>query len=253
MISTRSPRLAALAVLAVAALATVAVLAQSQDIAATIALEGEQGSSTMKLIAGGENLRMDMGAARGEVSMVWAGGSMLMINHPQRTYMEFTQEMMEGMRAMAGRMGQQAPEADVEPPDVSGYSFGRTGATDTINGMSAFEVAVTSPDGEQGSIWMTTETDTGLFEVFAAMAGAMNKMQMPGMMGGGGNPTDALQEYTFLARAQGLPEGRVIRLATAEAGGQVVTLMGVEHGPFGPETWVAPAGYTKQQMPMMRQ
>lgn len=215
-----------------------------QEFAMDLTMEGGDAPMTMRLWAGVGPVRMDMTGEMGQVSMIWTESAMIMVMHQQRSYMEFTKEMLDGMRQMMGRMGQ---EESAEPDfDVTEWSFETTGATDTIHGMNAFEVRMTGPEGKTGSLWMTEDTDIGLFEGFARLGETFESMGMPGRR----NPMQRLREYTFYARAQGLPEGRVIRVVDGESG-TVITVGDVDKGPFAADTWSAPAGYTKQQMPMM--
>lgn len=198
----------------------------------------------LRLWAGAGPMRVDMNGDMGQMSMIWSEGTMLMVQHAQRSYMEVTREMIDRMAQMMSRMGrtpQQAPETD-----VTQWTFERSGATDTINGMSAFEVKTTGPEGQSGALWMTTDGDIGLFEALARLGETFQSMGIAGT----NNPMQRLQEYAFYARAQGLPEGRVIRVLDGKSG-TIITVTGIEMGPFAPETWAPPAEYTRQQMPMM--
>lgn len=226
----------------------VALALPQEDIGVVFDVQSEGQQMEIKVLAGAEGTRFDMmGGQRGDASMVWrTDGVMLMIMHSQQMYMEFTKEMMERMRQMMQQMGR-APEQPDEEIDVSGYTFEETGNTDTINGMDAFEVLVSGPDGEQSSLWMTTDTDTGLFEAMVRMMEPLQQMAMPGM----DNPMARFNEYEALARAQGLPDGRVIRVVDPNSGTQM-TLREVIPGPFDSSMFQAPDGYQKQQMPMMR-
>lgn len=244
MFSRRFPT--ALACLAL--LVALAPAAHAQDaVSAVLHVEGAQGMSEMKITAADENLRLDMQSPQGEASMVWAGGSMLMIMHSQRMYMEFTQEMMERMRSMMGNVPGMPDAADsgFSADDMTGVTFNRTGNTDTINGMSAFEVEVVSPDRDTASLWLTEDTDIGLFQVMARMSDALSSVTMPGMQQSGGMMQ--MNQFMGLARAQGLPDGAVVRIVNEEGGG--ITLGEVVGGPFPDSTWTAPDGYTKQSMP----
>lgn len=226
----------------------VAFALPQEDIGVVFDVESEGQQMEIKVVGGADGTRFDMmGGEGGNVSMVWrTDGVMLMIMHAQQMYMEFTKEMMERMRQMMQQMGR-APEQPDEEIDVSEYTFEETGNTDTINGMDAFEVRVSGPDAQQSSLWMTTDTDTGLFEAMVRMMKPLQEMAMPGM----DNPMASFSEYEALARAQGLPDGRVIRVVDANSG-TVMTLREVIPGPFDASMFQAPAGYQKQQMPMMR-
>lgn len=247
---SRALTLVGAAALALALLAPAAVA--QEGVAATMLIDTGHDSNEMTVTAQGENLRMDMNAGQGQMSMIWLPGRMLMVMHPQRMYMEFTEEMMKRMRDMMHNMPNM-PDAEAEVPDFSEYTFERTGNTDTINGMSAFEVSMSGPDVDgDARLWMTEDTDVGMFEVFSRMGEAMASMNLP-MMSRGDSPADALRDYMGLARAQGLPAGRVIRVVNTDNGDSVtITLQSVQHGPFGADVFAAPSDYTKQQMPMMQ-
>lgn len=247
----------ALAVVGAAAVLAAAVVpavaAPQEGVAATILMEHGGSGNEMTITAQGENLRMDMDSPRGSMSTIWLPDRMLMIMHDQKMYMEFDKAMLDRMRSMMRNMPNM-PNADTSAPDPSAYTFERTGNTDTINGMSAFEVAMSGP-GVQGEshLWMTEDADVGMFEVFSHMGQAMANMNMPFMNRGGGNPTAALSEYMDMAHAQGLPDGRVIRIVNSKDGDTTtVTLQSVEQGPIDASRFAAPAGYKKQQMPMMQ-
>lgn len=253
MRSLRRATFAAFLLSALVVLSTAPGALAQDGVAATIVVDGASGSSQMTITTQGENLRMDMAGERGDVSMMWLPDRMVMIMHPQQMYMEFDEAMMERMRGMMGNMPQHAEAAEeaAEETDFSEFSFEETGNTDVINGMNAFEVAVSGPDAEDNvNLWLTEDTDIGMFEVFAGMGAALESMNMP-MMNRGDSPAQALEDYTTLARVQGLPSGRVIRVVNPEEN-TTITLQSAEAGPFGAETWSAPEGYTKQQMPGMQ-
>ena len=67
----------------------------------------------------------------------------------------------------------------------------------------------------------------------------------------GGGPMERMRRYLQYSHANGLPQGRVLRVVS-EDGGEM-SLGQVTRGPFDPSVWKAPEGYRKQQMPMMRQ
>jgi len=237
---------ALLALLVVTATPATPAIAQD-DLAVSFTVQTGEGTMDMKTTTSADNVRVDMNSPRGEMSMIWLPDSMLMIMHSQKMYMEFTKEMMDRMRQMMGAMGGQRAQESADDFDVTQWTFERTGNTDTINGWSCFEVAMTGPEGEKGALWMTEDIDVGLFESMSRMAERMSQgLGVPGMQ----NPMGRLRDTMAYAKAQGLPEGRVVRVVN-ETENVTITLGEVTHGPFGAETWAAPAGYTKQQMPMM--
>ncbi len=222
--------------------------AAQEELAAEVLIEGTEGSSTMRVMLGSEGqLRMDMGGAQGEVSTVFKPDGMLMIMHSQKMYMEFDKEMLERMQQMMGGMGQQQME-EVDSFDPSSVTFETTGNTETINGMDSFEVLVQTEDGKTSHVWVTEEAEHGLFEVFSRMLEPLSAMRMPGM-NRGDNPMQKMRTMMQVARAQGLPDGKVIRVV---AEGSSMTLSEVTTGPLG-DVWNAPDGFQKQSMPRMGQ
>ncbi len=239
--------LAALAALVALPIATAHARQAPQEFAGDILVESGGKSSKLHVTVDAEHARMDTSSERGDVSIVYGPDSMLIIMHPRRVYMEFTREMMERMQQMMGAMGQRVQE-QAEAFDPQQVTFERTGRTDTIGEWSAFEVrAINEEDGEVTSLWLTTDAEIGLFELFGAIAGKLDSVRMPGVAGG--SPLAKLRESMRYARANGLPQGAVVRVAGKD--GATMTLEGVQPGPFDPSLWQAPAGYSKQQMPGM--
>ena len=131
--------------------------------------------------------------------------------------------------------------------DPEELQFQETGATDQIGSWSAFEVEMTDSDGNVGSLWLTTDSDIGLFEVMLRVADAASVMSSP--MGGVGMSMSFLQFQT-VAQAQGLPEGQVVRIVSDDGDGTTtITLADVQSGPLPGGTFEPPDGYTQMQMP----
>jgi hypothetical protein len=239
----RRPYVSRLAVLAL--LAAVPFVALGQDAAVNILMEGQNEDPVeMKLTLGGDMARMDFAQ---QVSMVWGPEWMRMIQHEAQVYMEFDKAMLERMRQMMGNMpGAADVESDIQDFDPASMSFERTGATETIMGLEAFEVAFSNDEGQSGSLWMSEDAEVGLFETMSRMMTHLESLAGP-MMGGGDTPTSDFRRYMALARAQGLPDGKVLRMDSLD--GVRMTMTGYESGPFGDDTWEAPAGYQKQAMP----
>lgn len=249
MIPKRSLSFLALAALFFAVAAVPPAFAQS-DVSAVMLVESDGNQQQMKISASGGNLRLDMQSPQGEASVVWTENTMLMIMHAQQMYMEFTQEMMERMRSMMGQMGNmpEAPDSVFDEDDVAQATFQVTGNTETINGRSAFEVQVTNPDGKQATLWMTEDSEVGMFEVMSRMADAFSNMALPGMQRDGAGGMAEMQRYMTLARAQGMPDGVVVRVVDPESG-SVITLTEADTSALPASTFAAPDGYTKQAMP----
>ena len=110
---------------------------------------------------------------------------------------------------------------------------------------------MTGPEGQQASLWLSTSSEVGLFEVWSRLAEHLSEVAGPMMGGGlgGRNPAAGMAKYMQLARASGLPDGRVLRMDSADGVSMVID--GWEHGPFG--NWKeAPTNYREQKMPMMQ-
>jgi len=204
----------------------------------------------MTVTVSGEMARFDIGE---QVSMVWSPDWWRMIQHENRMYMEFDKAMMERMRQMMGNMpGVPDAQAEIDDFDPANMAFERTGATDTIQGYTVFEVAFSDGEGSEGSMWLSEEAEMGMFEIFSRMMTHLESLAGPMMGGGAGasGPAGDMQRYMQYARAQGLPDGRVLRLNTEDGANFEVT--GWHQGPFGATFWDAPDGYQKQTMPSFR-
>lgn len=224
---------------------------QEPDLAVSFTVTNpDEGTNKMKATVGGEYARLDMQG----VSIIWGPQGWIMVQHDSQMFIRFTQAMMDRMRQMMERMpaqmrGNSVPEMDEFDP--AAYSFRRTGATDTVSDHSVFEVEMTGPEGQQASLWLSTSSEVGLFEVWSRLAEHLSKVAGPMMGGGPGgrNPAAGMAKYMQLARAQGLPDGRVLRMDSADGVSMVIDSW--EHGPFG--NWKeAPANYREQKMPMMQ-
>ena len=221
--------------------------AQSGDIKAVMRVESEgQPAMEMDYYLGENRMRMDMSD---EVSLISISGdspSMYMVQHPQQSSIEWGAQQLQMMQQMMQQMPGITDQAN-DMFDTTQVEFQQTGATDQIGAWNVFEVEMTDPNGERGSLWLTTDTDTGLFEVMARVADAASIMSSP--IGGSGMSLEFLQFQT-VAQAQGLPAGRVVRIVSDDANGATtITLTEVEPGPLPSGTFEPPAGYTQMQMP----
>ena len=194
--------------------------------------------------------RMDMP----EMSIIWSSGDqprMLMIQHAEKRYIEWGARQLDMMQQMMGRVpGGGGSGSGSDDPMSGSLSFEATGNSETIGAWNAFEVQVRNEDGDQGQLWLTEDTDVGLFEVFASVVDMAAAMRLPmGMGGQSSNPQEMLQGYAALARAQGLPEGRAVRIVSTESGGSTVTLTAVQPGSPPAGTFDPPVDYQKMEMP----
>jgi hypothetical protein len=252
---SRLPARARRALLSLAALACLATssTAQAQDVKATVQIEPPGGPAmTMDYWMSSQGVRIDIAQPQA-VSIVMKSGDapgMLMIQHGEQRYIEWGEQqfqmmrqMMERLPAGAGGTGGSDTSSSV---NLDSVRFEPTGQTETIGPWSATEVRMTGLEaGQDATIWIASDLDSGLFEVFARMGDALEAMQMPMLGGGAGGPQEELMRYRQMTDAAGLPSGGVVRL-NADV---TITLQSLDAGPFADDPFAPPAGYEKMQMP----
>ena len=231
--------------------ALVSTTASAQDIKATVHIEaGGQPAMTMDYWMSDDSVRIDIAQPQA-VSIIWKSGDapgMLMIQHGERRYIEFGEQMLQMMQRMAGAGGDAGDSSSVNTDSIR---FEPTGQTETISPWSATGVRMTGLEsGQEGTLWVAAELDSGLFELFARMGDALEAMRMPMLGGGGAGPQQQLMRYRQMSDATGLPDGGVVRLdANDQNGATTITLQSLDDGPFADDPFAPPAGYEKMQMP----
>jgi hypothetical protein len=259
----RTPLLRAAGAAAVIALLLtgLAPAAPAQSVAGTyLEIEIESGGQTqlMKLSLGPDRLRMDTGQDVSFVSIGGDDGKMLMIQHGEKIYMELTAEMMASFAAMMGQMPpdvEQEMEEDTTPP-----TFTRTGNTKQVGEWSAYEVRVTHPEQQdEMTMWFSQDVDAdiqGIAEqVMDSLSSLLDNPMLRGMGGmGGGGGAGVFDSVQRDFRSLNMPDGFPVQVISNEDGTRSTnTLKAIDQGAsFGPETWTAPEGYQKMQMPMIR-
>ena len=154
--------------------------ASAQDIKATVQIEaGGQPAMTMDYWMSDDSVRIDM-AQQQAVSIIWKSGDapgMLMIMHDQRRYMEWGEQQFQMMRQMMQRMaGAGGGADDSSSVNIDSISFEPTGQTETIGPWSATRVRMTGLEpGQEGTLWVASELDSGLFELFARMGATRSR------------------------------------------------------------------------------
>ena len=241
----RRHRFSAIVLLATLAATPVPALAQD-DVSVSLSVQGiDEQVNSMTITVSGDMARLDMGE---QMSMVWSPDWWRMIQHANRMYMEFDKAMLERMRQVMGSMPGVPGGQELEDFDPSEFSFERTGATDTVMEYEVFEVAFSDGEGQQGSMWLSQEAEIGMFEIMPRLMSHLESIAGPMMGGaGGGGAAGKFRRYMQYARAQGLPDGRVLRMTADDGANFEVT--GWRKGPFGADFWEAPDGYQKQEMP----
>ena len=226
------------------------LLAQSTvDVKAVMRMETPgQPPMDMEYSLGQDKMRLDMPQEVSVISTTGASPSMLMVQHAEQRYIEWGPQQLEMMQQMLQRVQRGAAGSDSDIFDPTTVQFEQTGQTAQIGNWNAFEVLMQGSDGQEGTLWLSADAEIGLFELSLRAAEAASMLQNP-MTGGGGGSQQFLQ-YRALAEAQGLPDGRVVRIvSSADDGGGTITLMSVETGPLPTGTFEPPAGYEQMQMP----
>ena len=217
----------------------------ADDIKAVMRVETDgQPPLDMSFSFGHEKMRLDMSQNMSIVSTTGDNPSTLMIQHDEERYIEWGPQQLK-MMLQRGAGGQ---EADTFDPST--IQFEQTGLTQQIGPWDAFEVVMHGSDGQEGALWLTTDVEIGIFEISHRAAEGASMLQTP-MAGGGGGPQQFLQ-LRSLAEAQGLPDGRVVRIVSNDDdGAAIITLLNVETGPLPGDTFEPKAGYEKMQMPVI--
>ncbi len=234
--------------------AMVTATAAAQDLKATVAIQGP-GSPAMNMDywMNADNVRIDMSQGQ-NVSLVWRSGdapSMLMIQHSEQRYMEWGEQQFQMMRQMMQRMSGGGGGGDTAEVDLAALQFEDTGETATVGPWSASAVRITGmEEGQTATMWIASDLDRGLFELFARMGDALEAMQMPMLGGGMGGPQQQLLRFTQMREAANLPEGGVVRLVVDDDSGETtITLQALDQTAFADDPFAAPASYQKMEMP----
>jgi len=248
-------RTTALAAAALLVLMSVPALATAPQSGVYLEVQSESGgtSQLIKLSLASDRMRVDTEQGISLVNIGGEDGKMVMIQHAQKSYMEFTAEMMKQMAAMMGQMPEMEQEAEaMQPP-----TFTRTGNTKQVGEWSAYEVLVQHPDKEGDmTMWMSQDVDadfaTLMQQLAASMASFLDSPMM--QMAGGQGGMNPLEEFQAQIGAADFPDGFPVQVIT-DAGGSptTATLVAInQNASFGAETWEPPAGYTKMDMPFIR-
>jgi hypothetical protein len=254
-------RTTALAAVALLVLMSLPALATAPQSGVYLEVQSDSGgtSQLIKLSLAPDRMRFDTEQGISMINIGGEDGKMLMIQHPQKQYMEFTAEMMEQMAAMMGQMPQQQMEEEaeaMEPP-----TFTRTGNTKQVGEWSAYEVLVQHPDQEgDTTMWMSQDVDADFETLVQQVAASMSSfldspmMQMAGGPGGRGGGMNPLAEFQSQMASVDFPDGFPVQIITNSGGTQTTaTLMAInQNASFGADTWQPPAGYTKMEMPFIR-
>ena len=237
-----------------------AIPAASQDSGIYLEILSDAGgtSQTIKLSMATDRLRVDTDQGISIVSIGGDNGKMLMIQHAEKQYMEFTDEMM---KAFAGMMGQMPPEVQAEIDAAAGTppTFTRTGNTKQVGEWSAYEVLVEHPeqDGET-KMWMSQDVDADFQTLAEQLVSSLSSFLSSPMMamggGGGGGMTGMFSQMQEQMQTIDFPDGFPVQIIS-DAGGDesVTTLQAIDqNASFGADAWDAPAGYSKMAMPFIR-
>ena len=209
----------------------------------------------IKFALGDGSMRFDSD----QMSMVSLGGDdgkMLMIQHAQKMYIEFTTDSMMGMAAMMG--AQVPPDVEEEIEDRTPPTFTRTGNTKQVGEWNAYEVKVEHPDQDGDvTMWFSMEVDADFREVATQMMDSMSGLlnnPMISRMGGGGGGSSLIDTVKAQLTAAEMPDGFPVQIVTAAGGStSTTTLRAINpNASFDASTWTAPEGYRKMTLPGRR-
>ena len=233
-------------------LALPSAVASAQHIQATVLIETtDQAPVSMDYWATDKGVRIDLAQPQ-RMSIVWISGpppKMLIIQHANQRYTEIGEQMFQMMRQMMQQMAA-GGASTTGAIDVENLTFEPTGQTQTVSSWTASEVRITGMEAAQNAmLWITSDLDTGLFDLLARMTEPLDAMQMP-LLGGGTTGPERLMQFRHIADAAGLPDGGVVRLtATDPNGATEITLQSLERDPFSEDPLAPPTGYEPAQMP----
>ena len=224
-------------------------IAQTDDIKAVMQIESAgQPAMEMECFLADNRMRIDMSAEMSIISVSGDDPALIMVQHPDQRYIEWGAQQLQMMQQMMQQMPNAGGGQGAIDYNPSQLQFSQTSETAQIGSWSAFEVDMTDSNGDRGSLWLTADTNVGLFEVMGHLASAASFLSSP-MAGAGGTSLQFLQFQAF-AQAQGLPDGRVVRIVSDDDNGStVITLTEVEPGPIADEVFEPPADYTPMQLP----
>ena len=229
------------AVLVLVAGVPASALQASSGMTLEIESSGSGPAQLIKLALGDDSMRFDTD----QMSMVSLGGDdgkMLMIQHAQKMYMEFTAETMMGMAGMMG--GRMPAEVEEEIENMTPPTFTRTGNTKQVGEWNAYEVKVDHPD-QDGDVTMWFSMDVGAdfrdvaTQMMDSMSGLLNN-PMISRMGGGGGGGGLIDTVKAQLRASEMPDGFPVQIIT-DAGGSTstITLRAINpNASFDASTWV---------------
>ena len=231
-----------------------ATLEQSVDELAAILQVSAAGQppTEMNFFVDPERIRLD---ASDEVSVIWEGGAssrIMLVQHPQQQYIELGGQQLQMMQQMMQQMQNQSSGAGTQSSvlDPAEFTFETTSNIDQVGGWNATEVLMTGPDGEQASLWFSTDSETGLFELMARVSEATQALQIP-MVGGGIGAAQQFLQYETIAEAQGLPDGYVVKIVSQGPNAATMTLEEINPGPLPAGTFDAPNEYRQMQLPIV--
>ena len=214
----------------------------------------------VKMFLAPDRMRMDidmMGQSASIVSIGGEAGKMLMIQHGQKMYMEFTAEMMAGLAAMGGQMPPEVAE-EVENPTMP--TFTRTGNTKQVGEWNAYEVKIEHPDQEgEMAMWFSPDVGADFRQVaeqfMSSMSSLLDNPTLGQMAGGGGmGGSNLISSIRTQLESAEIPDGFPVQIISGAGGVQSInTLRAIDtNASFDATTWVAPEGYTKMDMPFRR-
>lgn len=214
--------------------------------------------------------RVRMNSAHGEIIYRADLHKVWMIDNGDRTYRELTPESMQQMRTvMAGALAQMPPEQrqrieammaqrGMGPPGTGAaqpgqVSWTKSGDSKTVGQWSCTPYKMTINGVAESDMCIAKLSDVGLTRDDLKAFISFGSFMQQGMPGPAGQRPAGLFDFDAMSKSIGFDGVPVETTRTLSDGKEEVvgTLQSVEHKSIPGDIFEPPAGYTKQEMPMM--
>lgn len=93
--------------------------------------------------------------------------------------MRWGAQQLQMMQQMMGQLGNAGGGSNGPAIDPTQLQFQKTGNSAQIGNWNAFEVLMTSTDGEQGAVWLSADPSVGLFDLFERAIDVASSLSIP--------------------------------------------------------------------------
>lgn len=201
-------------------------------------------------------LRLRMDQTANQMSLLWIGGeggSMSMVMHPEKMYMQYS---MEDVERMLGQTRAQAQAESAEEAFGSPPRFVATGNTKTVGAWNASEYGLEGPEDTPDVIfWFSQDAGAELRPVVEQLVAAIDALNTPALRRiSGGMPDGGLVAHLNASWDEmGVPPGFPVEIVTSEGGTlTTITVVSIEQGALDAADFEPPDGYQRMQMPIRR-